>query len=292
MRDEDFYYEESNPKKVALYCFLILVVLAIIATAFYFYRQQTLTRVVNVTIELGNPIPDDISVFMRGPGINNFTLDTSNVRVDEYGNTNTVGEFSFRVSHGGTMLRGRVFVVDETPPTAEVFDLIIGIDDQFTAEDFIASCYDNSGVCFVEFARESYQELNTRLGNHQLSIIISDQFDNSITKRVNLTVERDSSNSNQRTADLNPVRLYPEDNNWDETFTLKFTRGLFENSEELDDYFLMIVNEDFNARFNDPISEIVTMSIFNQYDFVIGLVVRIDFENGRSRYISNLISEN
>ena len=287
--DEDFYFEESNPKKVVIYCLLILVGLVIAGIAFFNFREDTLTRVLDVTIELGEPVPTDIAVFMRGPDIRLFTLDTSNVRVDEEGNTDSVGEYSFRVSHQGRTLRGRIIVVDTTPPTVETFDLIIGEGETFTAEDFISSCFDLSGACFAEFARESYRDLNSRLGNHTLSIVVSDQFENSVTIRVNLTVDADASLSNLRAADLEVDRLLPADSNWDNTFTFRFTRGKFENSNELDDFFLAIANENFNERFEGrTISDTTTIAIYNQHNFIIGLVVRVDFTDGPSIYIDNI----
>ena len=286
--DEDFYFEESNPKRVAIYCFLIIIGLILAGLAFFHFRDETLTRVVDVTIELGQPVPTDISIFMRGPDIEEFTLDTSNVRVDEYGNTDSVGEYSFRVTNSGRTLRGRILVVDTTPPTVETFDLIVGLNEAFEAEDFITSCFDLSGVCFAEFATDSYRNLSDNLGNHTLSIIVSDRFDNYVTLRVNLTVSADASLSNLRAANLEVARLLPADANWDNTFAFRFERGKFEDSEELDEFFLAIANANLQERFEESIRDVTTIAIYNRYNFIIGLAVRVDFTDGTRIYVDNI----
>jgi len=286
--DEDFYYEESNPKKVFLHCLIILFVLGTIIGAFYYFRTQNTTRTLTVTIELGDQIPNDISVFMRGPNLETYRLDVANIPVDEEGNTNSVGEYSFRVISNYQTLRGRVYIVDTTPPTAEVHNLIIGLEEIFEAEDFLISCFDLSGACFVEFANESYENLNETLGTHNLSIIISDRFDNSITKEVTLTVNEDSSLSNLRANDLEASHIYPNDPNWNNTFTFRFERGMFEDNYQLDDYFLEIANADLSSRFDQPIRDTITINIYNKHDFIIGLVVRVDFTDGTRIYLENI----
>ena len=61
--DQDFYFEESNPKWVTI--IIVILVIAGLGAGYYFYKEykKQVVKVKDVTIELGSKPSEDISSY-------------------------------------------------------------------------------------------------------------------------------------------------------------------------------------------------------------------------------------
>ena len=65
MVDEEFYFEESNPKKVLLTILVILFVFGIFVGGYYYYDKQNNVKLKTVTVELGATLSTDINDYIK-----------------------------------------------------------------------------------------------------------------------------------------------------------------------------------------------------------------------------------
>jgi len=285
--DEDFYIEETSPKKIFFICLFILVAISLLVGYLYYNTDLQIVRSRDLTIELGDKLPTNISKFLRGRDLSDWTIDVSTVSVDEEGNTDAVGEYSFTARKDSNTRRGKIFVVDTTPPVVETQDLTVGVNEEFDIEDFILSCEDLSGSCFYEYAKEEYYTLNETEGTSEVSIIVKDAHDNQVVVKAILTVKEGASLSNTKAADLEVYRTYPRYEDWDKTFTFKFEKGIRDNSDVLNTKFLEIVNTDYSDKFNKPVKERTNLIAYNRFGFALGISVRLEFEDGEVVFVTN-----
>lgn len=286
MIDEDFYFEESNPKKVFLICLLILFLIGVGFGAYKYYDKQTNIRLKTVEIELGDKVPSDISHYIKSGKYDGYSIDISNVHVNEEENTDSVGEYSYTVKKDKNILKGKIIVKDTTPPEVELQDLTVGLNEDYDINDFLVSCNDLSEVCHVYYANSKDEEYVKEEGTYEISLKIKDKYNNEITKKVNLIVNKDASLKELKASDTTVTNIYPIDDQWDNTYTVKFKKGLAEKDDELEEALLELVNIDFDSKYEDKIKEQTLLIIYNKYNFALGLSIKLEFENGKVIYVS------
>lgn len=94
--DQDFYFEESNPKWVTI--IIVILVIAGLGAGYYFYKEykKQVVKVKDVTIELGSKPSEDISSYASG-ATEEYILSLPDNLVNEEGNTYMVGEYSYKI---------------------------------------------------------------------------------------------------------------------------------------------------------------------------------------------------
>lgn len=100
--DQDFYFEESNPKWVTI--IIVILVIAGLGAGYYFYKEykKQVVKVKDVTIELGSKPSEDISSYASG-ATDGYTLSLPDNLVNEEGNTYMVGEYSYKIKKGNLL---------------------------------------------------------------------------------------------------------------------------------------------------------------------------------------------
>ena len=286
MIDEDFYIEESNPKKIFFTSLFILFLIGLGLGAYYYLNQKGIIKLKTVTIELGDSVPTDISYYLNGQNTREYILDTTAVHVDENGKTDSVGEYSYKVIKGTTEKRGKIFVKDTKPPEVTLLELTVGLNEEFEVDDFAASCIDLSGACFLEYAKDKDSFLASEEGTYELSIIIKDRFENKVTKTTKLIVSKEASLSDIKASDMEVSAIYPQDENWNKTYTKKYNKGFTENDEIFDAEILELSNESFDDNYEEKIVNQTLLTIYNKYNYVIGFSVKLEFENENIIYVT------
>ena len=79
--DEDFYIEDSNPKKAVLSIIIFLLIIGILIGLFYFHRYKNKVLVRNnIKLELGSEINKDINFYLKKEVKNtdDYDIDFSN----------------------------------------------------------------------------------------------------------------------------------------------------------------------------------------------------------------------
>lgn len=287
MVDEDFYIEESNPVKVFFTCLLILFLIGALAGAYYYFYVYNNISLKNIEVELGAKVPSDISNFVKRGNYEGWTLDVSKVHLDENNNTDSVGEYSYKISKDDKELKGKIIVKDTTPPTVEVGELTVGINENFRVDEFIIKCEDLSGACFPEYADDKQEEYIKEEGTYEITLRITDKYDNEVIKKTKLTVSKNFSLSDTKASDKTVASVYPVDKNWDGSFTIKFAKGIEDESDEFEKAVLEIANRDFQKDYEEEIAEQDLLTIYNKYNYVLGFSVKLELSSGKVIYVTN-----
>ncbi len=285
MADEDFYIENSNPVKVFFTCLFILFFIGALAGAYYYFYIYNNISLRNIAIELGEKIPGDIAAYVKRGSYQGWNLDTSLVHLDENGNTDSAGEYGYKVTKDDKVLKGKVIVKDTTPPTVEVGELIVGVNENFSVDEFIIKCDDLSGACFPEYSDDKQEEYVKEEGTYEIVLRITDKYDNEIIKKTKLTVSKNVSLSDMKASDQTVASVYPIDKNWDQTFTIKFDKGIKDESDKFEKSVLEIANRDFQKDYEEEIIEQYLLTIYNKYNYVLGFSVKLELENGKVIYV-------
>lgn len=285
MVDEEFYFEESNPKKVLLTILVILFVFGIFVGGYYYYDKQNNVKLKTVTVELGGALSTDINDYIKSGKTDGYTLDLSSVYTDDDGILNSVGEYSYKLKKGNIVKKGKLFVKDTTPPIVEVQELTIELNEEYDLSDFLTSCTDLSEVCNVSFKNDKYYDLSETEGTHEVTLIIKDRHNNEVTKKTKLIVSKDYSLKDVKSTNDEVSAIYPLDESWDKTYTVKFDKAISEDDEGFDSKILELVNRDFNALYDEEIKEKTMLTIYNRYNLVIGFSMRLEFVSGKVKYV-------
>lgn len=284
---EEFYFEESNPKKVVLTCLFILFLIGVGFGAYQYFTIRDNVKLKQMTIELGDKVSDDISLYIKSGKYDGFTLDITSVHVDENGNTDSVGEYSYKIIKNDQVIRGKIIVQDTTPPVAEVKELTVGLNEEFDVNDFLVSCEDLSGACNVLYADQKGETATSEEGTHEIRIKIRDKYNNEIIKKTKLIVSRDASLSDLKASDQTVTNIYPVDENWDQTYTVKFPKGIPEDNETFEGKILELSNREFDKEYEEKIVKQTLLTIYNKYDYVLGFSVKLEFEDGKIIYVTS-----
>ena len=283
--DEEFFIEESNPKKVLKVLFLILFITGIFAGLYYFYFYHEDIKLKNITVELGEKLPTDVNDYIKGDKLYDFKIDLSKVSVDENGITDSVGEYSYKIYANNDELKGKIYVKDTTPPIVELRELEVGLNEEFDPHDFIVSCSDLSLICDTYYHKKSDEKLNGKEGEYTLTLEIKDKYGNTTLKETKLKVSKDYSLGDKKSGDKEVFKVYPIDENWNNTYTVKFEKGILEEDDNFESEILALTNFDFSTLFEETIVNQTLLTIYNKYDYVIGFSMKVELDNGKIVYV-------
>lgn len=285
--DPDFYIEESNPKKV--FFFILIAILIIGGGCYYFYNnhQKNELKLKTVTIELGSKLSEKIEDYATG-AYADYKLDVSNIHVDEQGNTDKAGEYSFKLVSNTDIKKGKLFVKDRTSPSFQTQNITVGVNEKFEPSEFLTTCDDLSLPCKVTYEKDAYAKLNEKEGTYDLTIIVSDNAGNTSKKEVKLTVSATQTLASKKEQDFEVASTSPDDKEWNNTFTYKFGKGTIEDSDEYQSAISEISSADYQSKYEDKtIKSQSIIVILNKYEYVIGFSVKLNFEDGTIAYVTN-----
>lgn len=283
--DQDFYIEETHPLKAVL---LIIVVLALLGYGVYWYYQRYLVDKIylnKVTVELGEELPTDINVYIKGKNVSDYKLDVSSVMVDENNLTNSVGEYSYKVTNNNRTLKGKIYVKDTTKPVVEVKTLTVGVNEEFSPSEFVTKCDDLSLPCVIKYNKPSDENLNQKEGTYNLKIVIKDSEGNEVLKDVSLIVTKDSSLKEIKEKDLEYDHISIDEALWNKTYTLKLEKAVDGETSEYEKLISDVTVKEY--AFEKTVTNKEIIIVYNKYDYVIGFSLKYTFEDGSNIFITN-----
>ncbi|MDD4187155.1 MAG: hypothetical protein PHX04_00030 [Bacilli bacterium] len=292
MADDDFYFEESNPKKVFLTILLILFIIGVLFGIYKYIAKRDFIKLNNVEVELGSAVSTDIKDYIKSGKYEGYTLDVSNVHLDNEGLADSIGEYSFTVKKNNNILKGKIYVKDTTAPRVEVTELTVGLNEEFDINDFLISCEDLSEECFVTYASDKEKKYNQAEGTYDITLKIKDKYNNETTKTTKLIVKEGFSLADLKATNNDATNIYPVDDDWDETYTLKFSRGISEEDEEFEAKILELAKHDFSEYYEETIKNQTMITIYNKYNFVLGFSIKLEFEDGNIIYVPEDVKKN
>lgn len=291
--DQDFYFEESNPKWVTV--IIVILVIAGLGAGYYFYKEykKQVIKVKDVTIELGSKPSENVSSYATG-ATDGYTLSLPDNLVNEDGNTYMVGEYSYKLKKDDTIKRGKIFVKDTTAPNVTVKEITVGVNEEFEPFEFLDTCDDLSLPCKTSYKKDAYAKLNETAGRYNLEIIVEDKYGNKVSKDVVLNVSDSESLLSVKQADDVVVSMTPEDKDWDKSYTYKFPKAVVADSDDYEAKFLEINTMDFSGKFEKKITNQYSITTYNKYGYAIGISVKLFFEDNTTKYLteSDLKDEN
>lgn len=283
--DQDFYIEETHPLKAVL---LIIVVLALLGYGVYWYYQHYLVDKIylnKVTVELGEELPTDINVYIKGKNVSDYKLDVSSVMVDENNLTNSVGEYSYKVTNNNRTLKGKIYVKDTTKPVVEVKTLTVGVNEEFSPSEFVTKCEDLSLPCVIKYNKPSDENLNEKEGTYNLKIVIKDSEGNEVLEDVSLIVTKDSSLKEIKEKDLEYDHISIDEVLWNKTYTLKLEKAVDSETSEYEKLISDVTVKEY--AFEKTVTNKEIIIVYNKYDYVIGFSLKYTFEDGSNIFITN-----
>ena len=190
--------KEKKKLKINKPVIIVIIVVLILAVGFgvyYFLNMSkkqavTITPKLGDTWELGEPIVNNVLSYVNLSGItaSQCTL-TSNVDVTK------TGTYEWSVTCGSkTTGTKTISVGDTTPPVVITKDVTVVPNTEVKAEDFIESATDassNEGKITASFADESEFDI-TKEGTYEVTIEVSDTYQNKTTVTANLIVSNDA----------------------------------------------------------------------------------------------------
>lgn len=296
MEENEFYIEESNPKKTKLIIVVIILIISVLFVALLYYRNLYTLNVKNtVTYEVGEKLDKNVLNYLENKVIDeyDYRLNLNGVPTKD-GILNKVGKYTYKVKYKSITKKGTIEVVDTKPPVVEVTSLTVGVKEDFELDEFITKCEDYSKPCNVLYKNEKDEHLNEKAGDYTFNIVISDVYNNKVTKRVKLEVKKNYSREKIKKKDLKVDHIEPDYKDWNNEMILTYSEGVDANKLDEDSrytYLLDLAGGDLSIYLpseymTNVIEEAEIIFVYNKYDYVIGFAVRVKLDNGKVLYLT------
>ncbi len=288
---EDTYIEQTSKKTIFTTLLIIFFLIGLLIGGYLYFHKRNILRVNKVTIELGEKVPTDVEVYVKNKvrNINDYKLNLQSISVDEEGNTDEVGKFSFTVKYENQEKKGTVQVKDTKKPKVSLKSLTVGVNEEFLLNDFIATCEDLSLPCKAEFKNKKDEKVLKEVGTHSIELKISDKYGNYVTAKTNVTVSNTETLLSDKENDLTVIKTDPSYDDYDGTITFKYDHALSEEYldtlDEYDDY-LTLASTDYNEIVEGEVVEQEILTLYNKYNYIVGFAVRLTFADGSVQYVS------
>lgn len=182
---------KKGGKKGLIGVLIVILILAIGFGVYYFLSLAKESATTSITtkelkVELGSTLSNNIEDYatISGYNKNDCKLNLNNV------NINKVSTYKFTVTCGKENVEGTIIVDDTTKPEVLTNDLVLLPNATLKAEDFISKCFDAS-KCSYSFQTD-VTNLTSTLGEHEVEILVSDEYNNQNVVKAKLTISREA----------------------------------------------------------------------------------------------------
>lgn len=192
MKNERCNLKKISKKFIEFCIFSILIMICLTFITGSYYEKNIYYQLDNITIEIGDPIPEEIYKYLNNINDSNFTIET-NVPLDELGHTKMIGTFSYFLVYNNpiykysklTNVKTKITVVDTVNPVITPKENNkFAYDSSISAED-IVSCNDLSS-CTLELTKDID---TTKSGELEVSIVATDGANNKSTITTKIIIE-------------------------------------------------------------------------------------------------------
>ena len=194
MKEERCLIKSISTKIVRMSLFpMFLVMILLFNTGFYYSGGMYTTELEDVTVEIGEKLPDEVVNYVSTlPNSNAYSLE-NNVPKDEDGFTNKIGEYSYQLVYNDlfskfskvTGIKANIMVVDTVAPVINIKEdnLEIKYGSEIDIED-VATCSDLSS-CTIYFE----EEIDTsKSGEYEVDVVAIDEANNASYEKAKITV--------------------------------------------------------------------------------------------------------
>lgn len=189
--DNEKKKDKKGMSKTTIFVLAILLVCVIGAGIYLLLnfvgnkKSSGTISVKDLTLEMGKPLSTTISDYatIEGFDISTCKVDATNVNIE------AMGSYTFKVTCGSTSKNGTIIIQDRTAPVVTVKKVVVAPGTAVTLENFIESCTDFSNCSYeLEDSSINLETLTATEGLTEFNIVVSDDYDNKVTKEVTLQV--------------------------------------------------------------------------------------------------------
>lgn len=193
-------FEENSPNKKGvnkktLIIIIIFVLVAAVGFGVYYFlntaKSSSMSPAIvtnDMRLELGETISDDVANYATVTG---FNIDECGLDISEVSNSQ-VGVYKFYVICGNNKQEGSVIVDDTQAPELLTNEVVVVPNATVKIDDFVDSCLDAS-ECTYKFVDEAALKTDlASIGEYEIEINASDEFNNETTVKAKLTVSNDA----------------------------------------------------------------------------------------------------
>lgn len=296
MNNDDFYYEGTSPKRVRVICVILLIIFTVAVLSFIYVRKTyTLTVKSKVIVELGSEVSNDIKDYVDNKikSEDDYSINLKGVSIKD-NKYDLPGEYTFKIKYKSITKKGKLVVKDTTPPNVEVQDVKVGVNEVIEADTFIKSCDDYSKPCIVDVNGEQIEDLVKKEGTHTVNLVISDQYDNKVTKTASIIVKKNYSREEELRSDLKFDHINEDVDDFKNVLYIKYNKALSDEELEENEEYQRLVEAATSSLYDylpetyklNRVDDFKIMSVYNKYDYVIGVAIRVTLDNGMTMYLS------
>lgn len=296
MNNEDFYYEGTSPKRVRVICVILLILFTIAVLSFIYIRKTyTLTVKSKVIVELGSEVSYDIKDYVDNKikSEDDYSINLKGVSIKD-NKYDLPGEYTFKIKYKSITKKGKIVVKDTTPPNVEVEDVKVGINEIVEPDSFIKSCEDYSRPCIVDVKGDQIENLVKKEGTHTVNLVISDQYENKVTKTASIIVKKNYSREEELRSDLKIDHINEDVDDFKNVIYIKYSKALLDEELEDDEEYQNLVDAATSSLYNylpeayklNRVDDFKIIPVYNKYNYVIGVAIRVTLDNGMTMYLS------
>lgn len=283
--DEDFLDVTQKSNSSGIIFLFIVVVIAVLGYFLVFKKVYFSAKTVKV--ELGSTLETDVQKYLSKEVKNkeDYKLNLSSV------NTNEVGEYSYTITYNKTSKKGKIKVVDTTPPefTLETMTIEEGNEDYYLG-DVLSSCIELSKPCLVSLKKKSDEEKLKTAGTYNIDITVEDIYGNKKDAVATIVVVPEGQYVDPRTQDLEYASNSQKTNTFDGTIYEKLETAISPSDESARDKLSDISTIDLESYVNANYpgykltsSEII--ELYNKSSYIIGYAIELKISNGTEKTV-------
>jgi len=289
--EEEFYYEESNPKHVFVKCLAILFIIGIVIGLFLYNKNNNVLKLKDIKINLGDKLSTNIEDYIDGgiKYIDDYKLYLDNI------DTNKVGEYVYTVKYKKHKETGIIKIVDNKKPEVTLSDnIIIGTKEELDLNMLISKCVDDSLPCNVSLKKDNDLEKLKTEGTYKIDVVVSDAVGNKTNLTVDITTSDTETFSSLQTKDLKYYTNSENDDTIESTLFIALEKAINEETHEYESLIRELSVKDFSEYVSEDkeIYDIKLISAYNKYGYVIGFQVLATFTDGTSELLENKVNLN
>ena len=192
MKNGRYLIKRKIEKFVERCLFSAILLIGLTFTTGFYYERNINMKLEDITIELGEKLPEDITRYVELMRTNNNLTMESNVPLDDEGHTSMIGEFSYYLVYIDdfnkfsklTNVKSMITVVDTIKPTITIKENSkFKYGSKLEATD-VAECFDLSG-CEMYFE----EEIDTnKSGEYEIKVVAVDGGENTTSSSAKITI--------------------------------------------------------------------------------------------------------
>lgn len=165
--------------KICVICLAVLLTAGLAFGGFVWWYMAQPPHIHDVTLELGQPLPETAAFVNEGEDPQQAALNTPAEQIE----LTKVGEQTLEFTYGWRTETAVLKVVDTTAPTVTFRDVTVDIATQLKPEDFVTEVSDQSPTQ-VSFAREL--QMPESYGSATVDVVVTDSYGNQTAQRCNI----------------------------------------------------------------------------------------------------------